>query len=260
MSSTTNQTVYERITGSIIAALEQGVAPWVRPWAVSLPFNAVSRREYHGVNILSCLAHQLEHGHASSAYLTFQQARSLGGWIRQGERGVLLVLYREMPVPVTEQDDEVDDGRRIFLAKGFTVFNVEQTGGLEEFRQKLEDGRAQGFEPLEECERIVRSTGAMIRETGTQASYSPVLGPDHDATSDRASAGRMTGTRRSGTSAPLDWGQAPTQSRSRRKVRRHAVRTGGVGSGVGSLLHGGQSGIEHVTRRQLHRQLAGRLT
>ena len=77
MSTSTNQTVYERITGSIIAALEQGVAPWVRPWAMSLPFNAVSRREYRGVNILSCLAHQLEHRHTCSAYLTFQQAKRL---------------------------------------------------------------------------------------------------------------------------------------------------------------------------------------
>jgi antirestriction protein ArdC len=62
MSTSTNQTVYDRITGNIIAALEGGVAPWVRPWAVSLPYNAVSRRHYRGVNILSCMAHQLEHG------------------------------------------------------------------------------------------------------------------------------------------------------------------------------------------------------
>jgi antirestriction protein ArdC len=175
MSASTHQTVYDRITGSIVAALEQGVAPWVRPWAVSLPCNAVSRREYRGVNILSCLAHQLEHGHESAGYVTFQQAKSLGGWVRQGERGVLLVLYREVPVPVPGQDDEVDGGRRIFLAKGFVVFNLEQTGGLEEFRQKLEAGRSRGFEPLEECERVVAATGAMIRENGPHASYSPSL-------------------------------------------------------------------------------------
>ncbi len=48
----------------------------------------MSGREYHGVNILSCLAHQLHHGHQCSAYVTFQQAKSLGGWVRQGERAV----------------------------------------------------------------------------------------------------------------------------------------------------------------------------
>jgi antirestriction protein ArdC len=52
MTTPTTQTVYDRITANIIEALERGVAPWVRPWAVSLPHNAVSGREYNGVNIL----------------------------------------------------------------------------------------------------------------------------------------------------------------------------------------------------------------
>jgi antirestriction protein ArdC len=173
MSTSAHQTVYDRITGSIIAALEQGVAPWVRPWAVSLPCNAVSQRHYRGVNVLSCLAHQLDHGHACSAYLTFQQAKSLGGWIRQGERGVLLVLYRDVPLPAKGRDEAEDHGRRIFLAKGFTVFNLEQTGGLEQVREQLEARSTREFEPLEECERVVRATGAVIHENGTHASYSP---------------------------------------------------------------------------------------
>jgi antirestriction protein ArdC len=170
MSTHEKETVYSRITGSIIAALEQGVAPWVRPWAVTLPHNAVSRREYRGINILSCLAHQLDHGHASSAYLTFQQAKSLGGFVRQGERGVLLVLYRD--VPIAAKDSDEDAGRRLFLAKGFTVFNLEQTGGLD--REKFETGRTREFEPLEECERVVAGMGAVIHENGLQASYSPM--------------------------------------------------------------------------------------
>jgi antirestriction protein ArdC len=130
----------------------------------------VSGREYNGVNILSCLAHQLLHGHQCSAYVTFQQAKSLGGWVRQGEQGVLLVLYREIERPTGEDDDE--DTRRLFVAKGFTVFNLEQTGGLDHVRVQLERQRARGFEPLEECERIVQQTGAVICDGG-RASYSP---------------------------------------------------------------------------------------
>jgi antirestriction protein ArdC len=172
MSTHEKETVYTRITGSIIAALEQGVAPWVRPWTVTLPHNATSGREYRGINILSCLAHQLEHGHTSSAYLTFQQAKSLGGFVRQGERGVLLVLYRDVPMTAKGSNDR-DENRRIFLAKGFTVFNLDQTGGLDQFRQKLEAGHTRVFEPLEECERVVAATGAVIHENGMQASYSP---------------------------------------------------------------------------------------
>ena len=79
MSAPAKETIYERITRNIIKALEAGVTPWVRPWAVCLPHNAVSGREYNGVNILSCLAHQLQHGHTCSAYVTFRQAKTLGG-------------------------------------------------------------------------------------------------------------------------------------------------------------------------------------
>jgi antirestriction protein ArdC len=173
MSTPTHQTIYDRITGSIIAALEQGVAPWVRPWAVSLPYNAASRRNYRGVNVLSCMAHQLEHGHTCPAYVTFHQAKSLGGWVRHGEHGVLLVLYRDVPVTAKNPEVEEDGGRRIFLAKGFTVFNLEQTSGLEQLRERLEGERPRGLEPLEECERVVRATGAIIHENGPNASYSP---------------------------------------------------------------------------------------
>src|SRR5712691_1835331 len=103
MTTATAISIYDRITGQIIVAIERGVPPWVRPWVVSLPFNGVSGRPYHGINVLSCMAHQMEHGHAFSGYLTFQQAKSLGGWIRQDERGVLLVLYRDVPVPAKDR-------------------------------------------------------------------------------------------------------------------------------------------------------------
>ena len=57
----------------------------------------------------------------------------LGGWIRQGERGVLLVLYRDVLALTRDEDPESNEAesRRLFLARGFTVFNLEQTGGLE---------------------------------------------------------------------------------------------------------------------------------
>lgn len=172
MFAHTKEIVYDRVTGSIIAALERGVAPWVRPWTVFLPFNLVSRRPYRGINILSCLAHQLDHGHTSDAYLTYQQAKGLGGWIRQREHGVLLVLYREVP-RAPQSDGEDDPARPLFLAKCFTVFNIEQAGGLEHIQAKLAAQREHLVAPLEECERVVVATGARIRENGTRASYCP---------------------------------------------------------------------------------------
>jgi antirestriction protein ArdC len=46
--------VYEKITGKIVAALESGSIPWVKPWASQrMDFrarNAITGREYSGIN------------------------------------------------------------------------------------------------------------------------------------------------------------------------------------------------------------------
>ena len=78
--------VYEVITSKIITQLESGVAPWHRPWKASgkngLPRNLVSGREYRGINVWILMSS----GFTSQHWLTFRQARELGGHVRQGER------------------------------------------------------------------------------------------------------------------------------------------------------------------------------
>jgi antirestriction protein ArdC len=194
------------------------------------------------------MAHQLEHGHTSSAYLTFQQAKSLGGYVRQGERGVLLVLYRDVLVPTKDRHEGENDGRRIFLAKGFTVFNLEQTGGLEQFREKLEARSKGRFEPLEECERVVRSTGAVIHENGTHASYT-------------ASRDVVTMPSRSGFRTAAGWYGVAYHELVHWSGARHRLNrdlSGGFGSRVyaleelvaelGACFIAARCGIEHVSR------------
>ena len=44
---------YERVTAQIVAALEAGTPPWVRPWSTlgdQRPRNALSGRGYRGIN------------------------------------------------------------------------------------------------------------------------------------------------------------------------------------------------------------------
>jgi hypothetical protein len=44
-------TVPEIITESVIKHLEQGVAPWRKPWSTSIPRNLITKRPYHGLNV-----------------------------------------------------------------------------------------------------------------------------------------------------------------------------------------------------------------
>lgn len=120
---------YQLITDKIIEALEQGVAPWVKPWAsCGAPRNAVTGRAYSGINlVLLSMA-----PYASPLWLTYNQAKAAGGQVRKGEHGTTVVLFK--PLSITEKDEGTGDNKEkvIPLLRTFTVFNVQQIDGLPE--------------------------------------------------------------------------------------------------------------------------------
>ena len=62
--------VYEIITGQILAELERGQVPWRKPWRAELPLNLISGKPYRGINVfLLALA-----GYGSQYWLTYRQA------------------------------------------------------------------------------------------------------------------------------------------------------------------------------------------
>ena len=44
--------IYSQVNDRILAALEQGIIPWKRPWTGRLPTNYDTGKEYRGINIL----------------------------------------------------------------------------------------------------------------------------------------------------------------------------------------------------------------
>ena len=69
--------LYSDVSARIVAELERGAAPWVKPWSATagqnVPQNAVTNRPYSGCNvILLWLARN--RGWATPRFLTFKQA------------------------------------------------------------------------------------------------------------------------------------------------------------------------------------------
>lgn len=100
--------LYDEITGKILAELEAGRLPWVQPWGMAaakaplaMPTNAATGRSYSGVNVLILWGAVISLGFPSQGWLTFRQTLSLGGNVRKGERGTT-VVYADRFVP----DDE----------------------------------------------------------------------------------------------------------------------------------------------------------
>ncbi|HEX5430954.1 MAG TPA: ArdC-like ssDNA-binding domain-containing protein [Bryobacteraceae bacterium] len=95
--NTEKQDVYARITGKIIADLEQGVRPWLKPWNAAHTQGRITRPlrhngvPYSGINILMLWASAMEQGFAAPMWMTFKQALELDAHVRKGEKGSLVV-------------------------------------------------------------------------------------------------------------------------------------------------------------------------
>jgi len=174
------QSLHDAVTARIIAELEQGRFPWVQPWASSsggtplgLPQNASTGRTYSGINILLLWAAAIEQGRQSQRWLTFKQALALGGNVRKGEKGKM-VVYADTFVPKAEQEKPSasgEDARRVGFLKRFTVFHVEQCEGLPADPDAAPlPGRT---DVLPHVEAVIVATGADIRIGGEMAFYSP---------------------------------------------------------------------------------------
>ena len=81
--------VYSRITGKIIADLEQGVRPWHRPWNAEHAAGRITRPlrhngiPYKGINVIVLWSASVTKGYACPIWLTFKQALDLGGYVRR---------------------------------------------------------------------------------------------------------------------------------------------------------------------------------
>lgn len=176
--------VYTRVTTRILADLEKGVRPWMKPWSAPaddrlplLPLRATGT-PYRGVNILLLWGAAFEGGFRSNLWMTYKQAEERGAHVRKGERGSL-VVYADRYTKTETGDDGQEAEREIAFMKGYTVFNVEQIEGLPanlyEPAALRDDARMP--ELIEEAEAFFAQTGAATRHGGGRAFYA--LQSDH---------------------------------------------------------------------------------
>jgi len=173
--------VYQQVTDKVIAEIEAGTLPWVRPWGstaapLALPKNASTGRTYSGVNILLLWGSLFQGGYSSQTWLTFKQALEMGGHVRKGEKGTT-IFYADRFVPKGEQErarQEGGDPKAIPFLKAFTVFNAEQ---CENIPVQQDAPPAPAREMHAEAEVLIKAVGADFRIGGNDACYYPL--PDY---------------------------------------------------------------------------------
>jgi antirestriction protein ArdC len=167
--------IRDRITHRIVEALQSGnQPPWRRPWACingGIPQNAVTKKNYRGVNVLLLL---LNDSFQSRFWATYRQWRDLGGQVRRGEHGTRIVFWKPIEKEVVNDLGEAET-EEFLLLKEYCVFNVEQVEGkaLDKFRVPGMD-ETKEFVDFHPAEEIIAATKAAIRFGGNKAFYQPI--------------------------------------------------------------------------------------
>lgn len=174
--------VYTRVTNKIIADLEKGELTWMKPWSADNAAGRIVRPlrgngiPYKGINVLLLWASAIEQGFQSGTWMTFKQALELGGCVRKGEHGSM-VVYADA-IQKTQQDEKTGEDVEVSIPfmKSYVVFNTDQIDGLpDRFKTPPETPLIPEEERNAALDKFFKNLGVTIHEMGNQASYSVAL-------------------------------------------------------------------------------------
>ncbi len=169
--------VYQKITDRVVAELEQGVRPWLKPWNAGHAAARIVRPlrangiPYQGINVLMLWSEAIEKGYASPMWMTFKQALESNAHVRKGEHGSLVVYADKIIRSETDRETGEEAERAIPFMKGYTVFNVEQIEGLPDHYYAKPAPRGETVQRIARAESFFAATGATVRHGGNMAFY-----------------------------------------------------------------------------------------
>ena len=168
--------LYAQVSTRIVAELESGAAPWVKPWSATpgqnTPCNAATNRPYSGCNVVLLWMAQAA-GYRTPRFLTFKQALELGGNVRKGEHGTKVYFVKQLQVRDKGADDE-SATRVVPMMREYTVFNVDQCDGLPDRVLTLGEVKVRNQDERDATiDEFLGSSGVEIREGMAEAYYRP---------------------------------------------------------------------------------------
>ncbi|MFO0812106.1 MAG: zincin-like metallopeptidase domain-containing protein [Gemmatales bacterium] len=171
--------VYATITNKILAKMEQGELPWCKPWNAQHAAGSTTRplryngECYHGVNVLILWLTAEERSYHCPLWITFNQAKELGGFVKKGEKGTPVVYANTFTKKETDEATGEESEEKIPFLKSYTVFNALQVEGLPEHYYAMKEQPKNLAERLGDVEAFVAHTKAEIRHGGNKAFYLP---------------------------------------------------------------------------------------
>ena len=166
--------VYQIVTDRVMAALGMEEVPWQRPWCSvnGGAYNRVSGKHYSLINQM-LLSH-------SGEYATFKQWTELGGKVRKGEKGEMVVFFKWPDQKEDQAEDNKEETQeyarsRKPVLRYYKVFHISQVEGVEPLESKVP---VYSSDPISIGEEVfwnyVRREGIRVElEPSNEAYYSP---------------------------------------------------------------------------------------
>lgn len=156
--------IYKMVTDRVIEKLKEGVCPWVKPWKGGndyMAMNAMSKKPYSFLN-------QILLGF-SGQYLTFKQAKQLGGNVKKGSKSKPIVFWTTGYTTKGKDEDgneiNVFHEYQIPVLKYYNVFEISDIEGVD-FENPDVDIELSALSPVDEAEKVIdgyaRRTGLTI--------------------------------------------------------------------------------------------------
>lgn len=148
--------VYDIVNEKIIKGLEQGVIPWKRSYIGRFPQNLISQKPYRGINIWMLYLDAFISGFESPYWLTYKQAKKLGGSVKKGEHGSVVVFWKMQIKEVEKENEEgeVEIVKEAYpILRYYMVFNLDQCEIPEDKIPKVN----KDLKKIKPCEDILKN-------------------------------------------------------------------------------------------------------
>lgn len=174
----TQSEIRQSVTDKLIQSLQNNeLPPWRRSWsddpnAPGLFTSLSTGNPYRGINQLLLQLASMRFGYKSKWFGTFNQIRNHNASVRKGEKGHKVILWKPVSRKRTDQNgEEFDDS--FLVMREYTLFNAEQTTGLEEYRVGFCQPTDTVVERYEHADQLIDATEARIEYGFNQPAYRP---------------------------------------------------------------------------------------
>jgi antirestriction protein ArdC len=123
--------LYEVVTEKILNDIEQsGKLSWVKPWKCNnggcYPMNGKSKKPYNGINFFLLQMY----GFNSPYWLTYKQVTEMGGNVKKGEKGAMVVFWKINEYSKVDEATNEETINKVPILRYYNVFNLEQCEGI----------------------------------------------------------------------------------------------------------------------------------